>query len=222
VAVSLPFTIAVAPFGLVFGIAATDAGLDPVQALAFSVFVNAGAAQLAALQLMSEGAPFVVMLLTALAVNLRLAMYSASLAPHLAGASFRARMGVAFFLFDQVYAAAILQYERQPGWAVPAKLAYFTGAVVPITPIWLGGTLLGATVGHQLPAGLPIDQVVPITFLAIIAPMLRTLAHGAAAAVSVVAALALSGVPWSLGLPLAGLLAMLAGAAVEARRERRA
>jgi hypothetical protein len=50
--------------------------------------------------------------------------------------------------------------------------------------------------------------------------MLRTLAHGVAAAVSVVAALALAGLPWSLGLLAAGLIAMAAGAAVEAARSR--
>lgn len=220
VGTSVPFLMAVAPFGLVFGIAATEAGIAPLQTLAFSLLVNAGAAQFAALQMMTEDAPVAVTLLTALAVNLRLAMYSASLAPHLAGASLRARLAVAFFLFDQAYAMAMLQYERRPELGLRARLAFFAGTVVPITPVWLGGTLLGATLGHRLPEGLPIDQIVPITFLALVGPMLRTWAHGAAAAVSVVAALALAGLPWSLGLPLAGLLAMLAGAGLESWRAR--
>ena len=73
-----------------------------------------------------------------------------------------------------------------------------------------------------MPAGLPLDFTVPVAFLAMLGPMLRTAAHWAAAAVSVIVALAAAGLPWNLGLILAALAAMAAGAAVEARAGRRA
>jgi predicted branched-subunit amino acid permease len=216
----LPFSLVVGPFGMVFGIIAIESGLTLMQAMGFSVLVIAGAAQLAALQLMTEGAPFAVVVLTALAVNLRMAMYSASLAPHLGAASLRARAAVAYLMVDQAYASAFLQYERTPEWPLRTKLAYYFGAVAPVAPTWYLGSLLGAGLGDRLPANLPVDFIVPVTFLALVGPMLRTAAHGAAAAMSVVAALVLSVLPWNLGLPLAGLAAMLTGAAVEARTTR--
>jgi len=216
-----PFSLVVLPFGAVFGIIATEQGLTVLQAMGFSVLVIAGAAQLAALQLMVDGAPFAVVVLTALAVNLRMAMYSASLAPHLGRASLRSRAAIAYLMVDQVYATAFLQYERTPDWPLNSKLAYYFGAVTPVAPLWYLGSLLGALLGDRLPADLPVDFIVPITFMALVGPMLRTRAHGAAAAMSAVAALVLMVLPWNLGLPLAGLVAMLTGAAVEAGSLRR-
>lgn len=213
----LPFLVVVFPFGVVFGVIAIESGLNLAQAMGFSVLVIAGAAQLAALQLMTEGAPFAVVVLTALAVNLRMAMYSASLAPHLGTASLGARTAVAYLMLDQAYATAFMQYERTPHWPVAVKLAYYFGAITPVAPMWYLGSLVGAALGDRLPTNLPLDFIVPITFLALVGPMLRTAAHGAAAAMSVVAALVLAVLPWNLGLPLAGLAAMLTGAAVEAR-----
>jgi predicted branched-subunit amino acid permease len=107
----LPFSLVVVPFGLVFGVAAIEAGFDTLQTGLFSLLVGAGAAQLAALQMIVEGAPLLIVVLTGTAVNLRLAMYSASLAPHLGAAPLRQRALAAFFLIDQVLLAQDDQSE---------------------------------------------------------------------------------------------------------------
>ena len=78
-----PFVLVVVPFAMVFGLLAVEAGLPVVQVMAFSGAVIAGAAQFTALGLMVDGTPTLIVLLTALAVNLRMAMYSAALAPWL-------------------------------------------------------------------------------------------------------------------------------------------
>ncbi|MEM1342599.1 MAG: AzlC family ABC transporter permease, partial [Pseudomonadota bacterium] len=83
---SLPFTIMASPFGLLFGVVATEAGLNLLQVMGFTVVVIAGAAQFTAVQLMVDGAPTLVVLISALAVNLRMMMYSAALQPHLGAA----------------------------------------------------------------------------------------------------------------------------------------
>ena len=57
----------------------------------------------------------------------------------------------------------------------------------------------------------------PIMFLAIVAPMLKTLAHLAAALTSIVVALALVWLPSGTGLLIAGLAAMAVGAEMERR-----
>ncbi len=218
----LPFVLVIVPFGLVFGVVATEAGLAVAQTMGFSVLVIAGAAQFAAVQLMVDQAPVLIVLATSLAVNLRMAMYSASLTPHLGAAAWWERAVVAYFMVDQAYAASILKYDTTPDMPARAKLAYYMGVVTPVCPMWYAATLAGALLGDTIPDGWPIDFAVPITFLALIVPMLRTLAHVAAALVSVLGVLAFSFVPHNLGLLLAAVLAMAAGAEVERRMQRRA
>ena len=79
---ALPFVAMIVPFGALFGVIAAAQGLTLFQALAFSFVVVAGASQFAALQLMQAGAPLLVVILTATAVNLRMAMYSVAMTPH--------------------------------------------------------------------------------------------------------------------------------------------
>jgi len=212
---SVPFIIVVLPFALVFGVLATEAGLNLSQVMGFSVVVIAGAAQLTALQLMSENAPTIVILASALAVNLRMAMYSASLAPHLGPASLWKRAFVSYLLVDQSFALASLKYEAEPEMTLSLKLTYFFGVISPIVPVWYGFTYVGAVLGSAIPSDFGIELAVPIAFIALIGPALRTVAHVIAALVSVVAVLLLAWVPYNLDLIIAGLFGMMAGARVE-------
>jgi predicted branched-subunit amino acid permease len=75
--------------------------------------------------------------------------------------------------------------------------------------------------GAAIPPELALDFAVPITFIALVAPALRSLPHLAAAFVSVIAALLLVAVPFGLGLMIAAALAMITGALVEIWQERR-
>ncbi len=210
-----PFILIVGPFGLVFGVVATEAGLNVVQTMAFSIAVIAGAAQLAAIQLMVDDAPTLIVLVTALAVNLRMAMYSASLVPHLGAAPLWQRALIAYLMVDQAYATSFLRYERDPGLSLQAKVAYYFGVITLVAPVWYLGTLAGALLGEAIPASIPIGAAVPIAFLALIGPMLRTLAQVAAVLVSVLGTLALGFMPYNTGLLVAALAAMATGAAVE-------
>ena len=101
-------------------------------------------------------------------------------------------------------------------------MAYFMGVGVALAPVWMIATVLGAVVGSAIPEAFALDFIVPIMFLAMVAPALRTWAHVAAAAVSVVVALALIGLPSGTGLLIAAFCAMVAGVCVELWSERRA
>ena len=213
----LPFLAIVIPFAMLFGVVATEAGLNVFETLSFSVVVIAGAAQFTALQLMLDNAPVAVVLASALAVNMRMAMYSASLTPHLGALPVGKRMITAYFLVDQTYASSILFYEKNPQLSVAQKWAYFMGVMTPICIPWYLATLAGAWIGEAIPAEAGLDFAVPIAFIAMIGPALRTPAHRIAALVSTVLALALAGVPWNLGLILATIGGMVAGAEAERR-----
>ncbi|WP_227267760.1 AzlC family ABC transporter permease [Roseobacter weihaiensis] len=216
-----PFVLVVGPFALLFGVLATEAGLNVFETLAFSIAVIAGAAQFTALQLLVEDTPTVIVLASALAVNLRMAMYSASLTPYLGAAPLWQRAMAAYFTLDQSYACSIMQFEAKPQMTVPARMAYFFGTVAPVAPAWYVFTFVGAAIGTRVPESWALDFALPITFLALLAPMLRTPAHLIAAFVSIVVSLLAAGVPYSLGLLIAGVIAMMAGAQAEVIIERR-
>lgn len=216
----LPFTIFAIPFALLFGVVATEAGLDVAETMGFSLLVIAGAAQFTAVQLMTENAPVWVVLTAALAVNLRMAMYSASLQPHLGTLPFWKRALVAYCNIDQSFAVGSAQFEAAPEMSVNEKFRFFIGVVVPVMPLWVIFTWVGAVVGNAIPDAVELDFAMPILFLALVGPMLRTLAHVIAAAVSVLVSLLLVGLPSGFGVLLAGMVAMVAGAEVERRMGR--
>ena len=218
---ALPFLLVVGPFALLFGVVATEAGFDLLESFAFSFLVIAGASQFAALQQMSENAPTIIVILTALAVNLRMAMYSAALLPWLGAAPLWQRAAVAYLNTDQTYAMSIAEYERRAGMTLTERVAYFFGLAAPVAPTWYGMTVVGALLGRQIPPQFALDFALPITFIAILAPMLRTLAHVAAALTSIVATLALAPLPYNTGLLVAAALAMAVGARTELWLERR-
>lgn len=212
---SLPFLLVIVPFGLLFGVVATNAGFDLAEVMGFTVIVLAGASQFTAVQLMTDHAPVWLVILSSLAVNLRMAMYSASMVPWLGGASQLSRAAVAYSLIDQTYVMSIEHFQNVPKLSVPQRLGYFAGTAILMCGAWIAFCFIGATLGRAIPASIPLDFAVPITFLAMIAPGLRTPAHVAAATVAVVVSLALAGLPAGVGPMIAALLAMLTGAGVE-------
>ena len=212
-----PFILVVAPFGLLFGMVATEAGMDIVQTMAMTILVIAGAAQFAAVQLLVENAPVYVAILTGLAVNMRMAMYSASMAPHIGSTPGWKRIIAAYFLVDQSYAASIRKYEDTPEMRPSEKLVFFFGSITPLCFPWYLFTYIGAKAGAAIPPEYALDFAVPITFIALVAPSLRSLPHLAAAFVSVVVSLSLAWLPYNLWLMIAAILAMMTGAYIEKR-----
>jgi predicted branched-subunit amino acid permease len=216
-----PFVFVAGPFGMLFGVLATEGGLRLVEVMIFAVTVFAGAAQFTALQLMQEQVPTLIVLVSALAVNLRCAMYSASLTPFLGAAPLWQRAIAAFFIVDQSYACSIVQFETEPRMTVPQRMGYFAGTNMLVAPVWCLMTFLGAVVGTRMPDSWALDFALPIAFLAMITPMLRTPAHVVAALVAIITAIAAAGLPYNLGLLVAGFAGMVAGAQAEVMFERR-
>jgi len=214
----LPFLLVGVQFAVLFGVVSTEAGLNIAQTIGFSFLVIAGASQFTAIQLLSENAPVFIVIAAALAVNLRMAMYSASLQPHLGAASFRQRALVAYLNVDASYALGMQRFEDEPDWSVQDKFLFFCGTMLFMFPLWVIGTWVGAIAGDVLPEALDLDFAMPIMFLALTAPMVKTLAHLGAAVTSVIGALLLAFLPSGIGLLFAAVLAMAVGAEIERRR----
>lgn len=215
---ALPFVLVLAPFGMLFGVIAANAGLKLLETMAMTTLVIAGAAQFTAIQLITENAPVWTIIAAALTVNLRMAMYSASLQPYFREATFQQRIWIALGNFDQSYALGISKFEGSPEMTTQDRVRYFVSAVLVIAPVWIAASFIGAAFGAVLlPDSVPLDFAMPIMFLAIVAPMLKTLAHLAAALTSIIVALLLVWMPSGTGLLIAGLAAMAVGAELERR-----
>lgn len=219
-----PITVGVAPFGIIAGLAAVEIGLRLSEAIALSTIVYAGASQLAAIDLLDAGAPWGVAVLTVVVINLRLAMYSASLAPHLAAQSLPRRLGAAYVLTDQAYAVSVARFLGEPEPRA-RRLWFFLGAAVPLWAVWQAVTVVGAVAGDAVPRDLPMGFAVPLAFLALLRPAVTdrpTLA--AALAGGTVATLGLHW-PANLGMPAGALTGVAVGFALARRaahREREA
>lgn len=211
----LPFLLIVVPFAVLFGVVARDAGLNLFEAMSMSVLVIAGASQFTALALMQDNAPILITVATALAVNLRMAMYSAALVPHVGKARLGTRALISYLMVDQAFAVAVTKYEETPSMTLPEKLAYYFGCMSMLAPLWYLFSLIGALVGQAIPAELSLDFAMPVCFIALTAPLLRSAPHVVAAIVSVLMALVFAWLPWNMGLLVAAALAMIAGAQTE-------
>ena len=214
----LPLLVGVFPFGLIYGTLALNAGIPIVAAQAMSSILFAGSSQFAVAQLIHNAAPAPVILLTIAVINLRHMLYSASLAPHLKSLSLRWKILLSYLMTDEAYAVAILNYERIGGTAFAHW--YFLGAGLALWTTWQTATALGLWAGAALPATLPLDFALPLTFIAMVVPALKNRpAVAAALSAGFVALLAFS-MPYKLGLMLAALTGIAVGTFLESRVER--
>lgn len=206
---SIPMLIGIVPFGIVCGIGAVAAGASAIAALAMSMIMFSGAAQIIATQLLASGAPFAVILLSCLVVSLRLLMYSAAMAPYLRPLDHRWRVVLAFVLTDQAFAGTLQRFRDSDD--VRANASYFLGNGSMLWVVWQFATLGGVLAGQFIPASWHLEFVVPLCFLAVLVPLLHDRVSLIVLAVSAVAVVALDAMPLRLSMICAGLLGIAAG-----------
>jgi 4-azaleucine resistance transporter AzlC len=211
-----PILLSVIPFGLFFGALAVEAGISIGPAQGMSAIIFAGASQLLAVQLIAAGSSSLVMLLVIFVVNLRHALYSASVAPHLKPLSRGWKMLLAYLLTDEAYAVAIMHYNRQDEEA-ERKHWFFLGAGITLWTAWQISTAAGLLIGAQIPADWPLTFVLPLTFIALVVPVLKDKASIASAVSAAVIGLLAVNLPFKTGLLAASLVGILAGVLLEGK-----
>lgn len=213
-----PILLGVAPFGMIYGVLALGAGLDAFTAQAMSSVVFAGSAQLLSTRLIREGAPALVLVATVLVVNLRHALYSASLAREVRHLGPRWKGLLAYLLTDEAYAVIAGRLARDAGAPpAPHRHWYFLGAGLTLWASWQASTAAGIFLGAQVPAAWGLDFTLALTFIALVFPALKDRATLAAALVAGVLAVLAVGLPFKLGLVAAAVGGIAAGLVVEGR-----
>src|SRR6266498_3838083 len=166
-----PLLVGVFPFGLIYGVLALNAGLSKSAAQMMSSVVFAGSAQFIAAQLFHDSVPGFVIVLTIAVVNLRHMLYSASLAPYLASLSTRWKALLSYLLTDEAYAPTILHYEANG--VRPSAHWFLFGAGCSLWFTWQVSTALGIFLGTAIPESWSLDFALPLTFIAMVVPVLK-------------------------------------------------
>ncbi|UIO99519.1 AzlC family ABC transporter permease [Halobaculum sp. CBA1158] len=237
---ALPLLLGIVPFALVAGVAGVEAGLTPLQTVGLSVIVFAGASQLAAIELLGSDAALGVVVLTVVVINLRMLMYSASIAPYFRDLSARVRAGCAYLLTDQAYALALARYvgeldgdgtadrdgdrtvdrdsdaDGSTGEARTRRPYYYLGVALTLWVVWQAGTVVGVVFGAAVPDGWRLGFAVPLVFLALLVPAVSDAPSLAAAVAAAAVAVGGAGLPFNAGLIAGGVVGVLVGVGAEA------
>ena len=209
---TLPILLGVVPFATICSVAAVSVGLTPTEAFGMSLIVFAGASQLAVLQLMSGGAVWLVMVLTAWVINLRFTMYSATLAPYLQKEPLPRKAFFAYMLSDQAFGVTMSRFANE----VPANPAwYFYGTAAAVWVTWILSAAAGALLGTVIPESWGFDFAFPLSFMALMFAALKDRPTVLAALVGGVSAVLAKGLPYNLGLILAATLGIATGMLAE-------
>lgn len=212
----LPLLIGVFPFGMIYGALALNAGLSTFASQMMSSIVFAGSSQFVTAQLVHDSAPGFVIVLTIAVINLRHMLYSASLAPYLKDLSLKWKALLSYLLTDEAYAPGILKYEKEG--ITPFSHWFLLGAGFSLWFIWQASTALGIFIGAEMPKDWPLDFALPLTFIAMVVPILKKRPLIAAALSAGVVALLAYHLPFKLGLILAALIGIAAGTVLEGRK----
>lgn len=210
--------LGVVPFGIIYGAVALQSGIPPLMAFLMSSLVFAGSAQFLLAQLVGAGAPVLLSIGAVGLINLRHALYSASVAPLLRTLPRRWKLLLAYLLTDEAYAAAIPHLLAAP--KAPTAHWLLFGAGFTLWTGWQLASLAGVLIGAQLPADLGLDFALPLTFIAIVVPLIDSRARLAAALAAGSTAVALAGLPYKTGLLVAALAGLGVGALTPHRRPR--
>jgi len=160
-----PVVVAYVPIGLLWGTLAAAKGISPLEAVMMSVIVFAGSAQFVAVDMWHDPVPALLLTFTALVINIRHVLMSASLSRHVEGIPRALHPIVAYFLVDESWALA----ERRV-LETPLTFAYYLGITLPLAITWWVTTGLGAMLGRALgdPSALGLDFAFSAMFIAIL------------------------------------------------------
>jgi len=216
----LPILVGVLPFGMIYGVLAIDAGIPPAAAQAMSFIVFAGSSQFLATQLIHLATPGMVVVLSIFVVNLRHALYSASIAQYLQSLSKPWKLLLSYLLTDEAYAVAIIHYQQVPGREPNHRHWFFLGSGLALWGTWQASTAAGIYLGAVVPASWSLDFTLALTFIALVVINLKDNASLAAAISAGVTAVLLFSLPYRLGLLAAACVGILVGLLVDRRGKR--
>ncbi|MBW8012171.1 MAG: AzlC family ABC transporter permease [Chloroflexi bacterium] len=212
---TLPLVVGAIPFGLIFGAVAVTSGITPAGTSAMSAIVFAGSSQFIAAGLVASGASTAIIVVTTLVVNLRHALYAATLAPHMKHLPQRWLLPLGFWLTDESFLVTANRFDQAD--KSPFKHWFFLGSAIFMYSNWQIVTFIGIIAGQAIPdpRSWGLDFAMIVTFIGMLVPLVKNRPTLIAILVAGITALLSNNLPNQLGLIIAALLGILAGVVAE-------
>jgi predicted branched-subunit amino acid permease len=208
-----PMVIGVIPFALAIGAAIGASSLTKPQGLFSAPAILAGSAQLATVQMLDDGNAPLVIVVSALVINARILLYSASLATWFAEQSLARRMLVAVAVIDQMHFTCAPRFERGD-LDGDDRVAYYAGAAAWLLSAWVGVQTAAILIGAQAPASLGLELAAPLALVGLLAKSATTRPTAVAAIVGFSLAVVGAGLPMHSSVLVASIGGIVAGRVV--------
>lgn len=212
-----PGLIALAIWGVVTGIAMVKAGLTETQAIAMSLLVYAGSAQLTSLPLMAAEAPIWLIFAAGIIVNLRFLIFGAAMHPFFRDLSWRKRLFLGYLSVDVSFVVFMPRFADAPKKGTLEQHWFFIGAILASWVVWQAASITGIALGAIVPVSWSLEFGAVLALMAMMLPHITT----RAVFVSVVAAGLTAWLtqmwPLRLGLLAAVVMGIVAGMWTESR-----
>ena len=210
-----PALVATSTWGLVTGVAMVKSGLTESMALAMTLLMYAGSAQLTSLPLIAAGAPLWLIFAAGFVVNLRFIIFGAALQPYFRHLKWPRRLAMGYFTTDMGFVLFMSRFGEASQRGTREQVWYFAGAIVPGWITWQTASILGIVLASQVPISWSLDFAAVLALLAITVP----LASSRPVLVSMLAAGLTAWVgqalPLRLGLAAAVVVGIIAGIGAE-------
>lgn len=194
-----------AAWGLMMGVTMVNAGMSVTESAAMTLLVFAGSAQLAAVPLIAAGAPMWVILLTGLCVNLRFVVFSAHLRPYLMHLPLWKRLFSGYLTADLSYVQFVSRFPKPSPDPVQQQVqdAYLAGNCGLTWVVWMGTSLIGIALAHQIPIHWGLGFAGMLSLLGILCSLATTKLRLVSAGVSSAAAVAAYALPLKMNIVVA-------------------
>ena len=214
-----PLATGTAAWGLMTGVAMVKSGMSVVEALAMTLLVFAGSAQLASIPLIVAGAPAWVILVTAFCVNLRFVVFSLHMRPYLMHLPRWHRLVHGYLSADMSYAVFTRRFPV-PGTTQAERAeqqAYLCGNYLVPWASWQITSVLGIIMANLIPTTWGLGFTGVLCLVAMLCSLTNTPLRLLSALLAGAAAVAAYALPLKLNIVVAIAVAVLVSSWLERR-----
>ena len=210
----LPVQLGVIPFGLVFGVLGIASGLTATQTILMSSIIFGGASQIVFAQLWSYGSSPIITGGSVAIINMRHIIYSANVSFYISSLPLRWRIVLGYLLTDEAFAVSFQEFENKNRFAH----YHLLGGGLTLWVFWQISTVAGVFLGANIPPYLNLEFAIPLTFIAIILPKLKSLAQICTAITASIIAIFSQELPYGLWIIVASISGMFVGGVINQRK----
>ena len=210
----IPVQLGVVPFGLVFGVLGIASGLTALQTILMSSIIFGGASQVVFAQLWSIGASPIVTGGSVAIINSRHIIYSANISKYISVLSLRWRLTLGYLLTDEAFAISFQEFENRNRFAH----YHLLGGGLTLWVFWQISTVTGVFLGANIPPYFNLEFAIPLTFIAIILPRLKSIAQISTAVTASIIAIFGQEIPYGLWIIIASISGMFVGGLINQRK----